>query len=366
MVSDFRRDLNSGAAGTVETTANQLQKLGFECDLIWKNESPSRFPQPLKQILQLPFVQLRQVKQAFAQKSYDAVVISQPLCGLTMKWLKRHHPKTLRINRSHGWEQRGRDIQKPVLPPRTFKGSVQDRLFDLHCQATIRHCDAAVMASPSCRDYVARRNPAHAEKIVYISHGLDSTIARPQSMASQKPRVQLIYAGQYLRRKGSDALEKILPELRQRFEFDLTFVVQSDSRAKIEEVYRPVFQDSLRIENWCPREQLHRLLQEHDVFLFPSYFEGFPKAPGEAMMQGLIVCGFRDGGLCDPAFDEASSGMAAVGDLDGFRNRLSALLEQPHLMPDLKSTSRRCAEQFTWERTGTLWAQLLRGLAAGK
>ena len=57
-----------------------------------------------------------------------------------------------------------------------------------------------------------------------------------------------------------------------------------------------------------------QVYDEHGVFLFPSFFEGFGKAFLEAMSRGLVVVASNNGGMRDVIKDGQSGFLVKTGD----------------------------------------------------
>ena len=117
--------------------------------------------------------------------------------------------------------------------------------------------------------------------------------------------------------KGQDILirsmEVLLPEFKN---IKLLLVGGGVGRAKLEKlVHEKGLADSVVFCGHVKdRGKLEALLDQSDLFVFPSRTEGLPKALIEAMARGLPAVGTRDGGIVELLPEES---LCAAGDVNG-------------------------------------------------
>ena len=84
-----------------------LGRRGHHVDYVLRDGRPYRLPHPtLSRFWELPQRQFRQVARQLASATYDGVIISQPYAYLIYERLAPRYPRTLFLNRTHGWEGR--------------------------------------------------------------------------------------------------------------------------------------------------------------------------------------------------------------------------------------------------------------------
>jgi glycosyltransferase involved in cell wall biosynthesis len=94
-------------------------------------------------------------------------------------------------------------------------------------------------------------------------------------------------------------------------------------------------------------EKLRELYRESDVFVFPSFFEGFGLVILEAMACGLpVIASDRSAG--PDVLDNSSGRVVMAGDMEQLVESLLWFGANREQLPAMKSAARRRAESFTW------------------
>lgn len=98
------------------------------------------------------------------------------------------------------------------------------------------------------------------------------------------------------------------------------------------------------------------------IFLFPSLFEGFGKAPLEAMTRGLCVVSSRMGGMADIITHGHDGILVEPGDTRALVDSVNTLLDNPSMAECMARAARKTALGYTWGRAGreiSEWLQKL-------
>jgi alpha-maltose-1-phosphate synthase len=108
--------------------------------------------------------------------------------------------------------------------------------------------------------------------------------------------------------------------------------------------------------------ELAGVMAESDVFVFPSYFEGFALVLLEAKASGLpvitttatagpdITTPGEDGWIIDP------------GNLDALVEAMRFCLENRDRVTEMGANARRTAERFSWDAYGDRWVEILQAV----
>ena len=108
----------------------------------------------------------------------------------------------------------------------------------------------------------------------------------------------------------------------------------------------------MRFLDWMPREKLREIYDEHGIFLFPSFFEGFGKSLLEAMSRGLCVIASDNGGMRDVILNNVSGLKVPTGDSGAMVASCLELLDDPSRAAKISSRAIGAANQYGWDRVG--------------
>jgi glycosyltransferase involved in cell wall biosynthesis len=359
VAAQFVPDPNSGSAGSVLAVGQALAARGHSVEYEWLAPDRGLLRHPaLRRHFEVPTQQLRALARRLKSAAYDVVMVSQPQAYLAYELLPALHPRTLFVNRTHGWEHRLLQAEQRLgyEPLRALGHRVLSKasaaMTVMACWRTARAAHGLVAPSSRCARFIRDTYGLPEGKVGFIGYGLDEDfLAWPRV----EPRVRLprlLFVGSYLARKGSRILEDVLPRLARRFpELEMTFVVHEGAVLEVERAYRTAFGPRLHVHPWMPRTELRRLYSEHDVLLFPSLFEGFGKTWLEGMACGLCVVGFDEGGLGDLAEHGREALFREAGDVAGWERLLLEALEHPERVAEIRVRAQERARGRTWDET---------------
>lgn len=200
-------------------------------------------------------------------------------------------------------------------------------------------------------------NGVSADKISVVPYGVDLERfkVRDYSPSVQRP-FRFMFAGLVNARKGVPLLLDAWRKCAGRgAELWLVGPLSNEVRVLIGE------RDGVRIFGARPHQELPELFRQCDVFVFPSYFEGFGLVLLEAMASGLPIIA-TDATAAPELLDGNDAGFVVPsGDVDALAERMTWFLEDRDRASHLGVRARRTAEGFTWVRYGDCWGKLLKG-----
>jgi glycosyltransferase involved in cell wall biosynthesis len=359
VAAQFRPDPNSGSAGSVLAVGQALASRGHQVDYDWLELDRGLLPHPaLRRHFEVPVQQLRALAARLKTARYDVVVVSQPYAYLVYELLPARYPRTLFLNRTHGWEHRllraekrlGYEPRSPWVN-RALSGA-SSAMTVMACWRTARAAHGIIAPSSRGARFIHETYGLPEGKVAFIGYGLDADFLQWPRITPQVRLPRLLFVGNYLVRKGTRVLEQVLPRMARRFpELELSFVVQPEATAEVERLYRPAFGSRLRVHSWMPRAELRAIYSAHDVLLFPSFFEGFGKTWLEGMACGLCVVGFDEGGLGDLATHGRDALFCEAGDSASWERLLAEALQHPERVAEIREQAQMRARQRTWDET---------------
>jgi glycosyltransferase involved in cell wall biosynthesis len=113
-----------------------------------------------------------------------------------------------------------------------------------------------------------------------------------------------------------------------------------------------------------PRHQLLREMEEADVFVFPSLFEGFALVILEAMASGLAVITTPNTAGPDLIEDGKDGLIVPVGDALSLKDAMKTLISCPDRAKAMGRAAHEKAKEYTWEKYGQRWEGMLHELCS--
>jgi starch synthase len=193
------------------------------------------------------------------------------------------------------------------------------------------------------------------EKIAVIPYGVDTVEFRPRvRTAGAKRPMRFLFVGLVNARKGIPLLLEAWREVAKTgAELWLVGPVTDEVRALIPSL------PGLRVLGRRPHGELPQLFANCDVFVFPSFFEGFALVLLEAMACGLPIIA-TDATAAPDLITEGREGFVlAPADLDALAAKMLWFAEDSDRAAILGAAARRQAERFSWANYGDRWMALL-------
>ena len=98
-----------------------------------------------------------------------------------------------------------------------------------------------------------------------------------------------------------------------------------------------------------------KLFQIVDVFVFPSYYEGFAQVLIEAAASGLPIISTFNSGAEEIVNDGENGFIIDAGDEDKLKSSILFFILNPDQISQMGSLSRKKSEEFTWKNYGDRW-----------
>jgi len=185
----------------------------------------------------------------------------------------------------------------------------------------------------------------HPNKAITLArYGVDSEFWKPGEANEKSEVLRFIYAGQISLRKG-------VPDLLQAWEKAAlrSAELQLVGTWRLSDGKRGSLPRGVACVPACSPEALRDYYRRADVFVFPSYFEGFALVLLEAMACALPAITSAATGGAD-VLTNASGRVLQVGDLDALVEALRWFSQNRDRLPEMGRTARQQAEKCTWKR----------------
>lgn len=165
------------------------------------------------------------------------------------------------------------------------------------------------------------------------------------------PQNYILFVGSIEKRKNVHGLLQAFAQVKKR-NCGHALVIVGARRLSDSAILEAL--SSLRIEKdviltgYVPEEDLPALYAGADLFVFPSFYEGFGLPPLEAMACGTPVVTSNVSSLPEVVGDAALT--VDPKDIESLAESMYRILADPGLALDLKEKGLRRAARFTWER----------------
>lgn len=202
-----------------------------------------------------------------------------------------------------------------------------------------------------------------AERVTVIEPGTDP---RPLSKGGEGPEVHLVCVASVSPRKGHEVLIDALAKLRH-LQWRLTCVGDLDrspatvARAR-ERVEASALSDRVAFVGERDEDEVARFYQRADLFVLPTFHEGYGMAVAEALAHGLPVVSTPTGAIGRLVGDSAGI-LVPAGDVDALSSALARVIADSRYRRRLTEGARaRRATLPTWSTAAHSMAELLEGV----
>jgi starch synthase len=202
--------------------------------------------------------------------------------------------------------------------------------------------DTIIVASSYTRSTL-KLYPGEVKKTVVIPYGTPRPIAGPRELTFRTNPLRVLYVGSLAQRKGISYLFAAVDKL--------------DSAVTLTVVGRKVgtseaLDKACATHRWLPSLPHSEILAEmrrHDVFVFPSLFEGFGLVIGEALSQGLPVITTPNTGGPDILRHGQDGFIVPIRDPEAIAGHLLQLHDDRNLLKQMSDSALEQAAYLEWQ-----------------
>ena len=252
------------------------------------------------------------------------------------------------------------------LADETGVDAASRRTLDAAERAALGHAARVIVTSDTTAAAVVAMG-VPAERIGTVRPGVDAV---PRASTGRSPadtqRLDLLCVATITPRKGHALLVEALAGL-QELPWRLT-CIGSDARdpataaALRDLIARHGLEERIALSGERPAAEMSAAYAAADLFVLPSFHEGFGMAFAEALTQGLPVVGTTAGAI--PETVPADAGiLVPPGDVEALREALRRLLTDPALLTGLRQGAAR-ARFPSWDDAARAFARQLELAAA--
>lgn len=203
-----------------------------------------------------------------------------------------------------------------------------------------------VALSPEVRDSIAAFYGLDRETIPVIYNGIDLSRCVPKESYSAGETVTILHVGRFDVPKNHAGLLRAFQKLHEdRPQCRLQMVGDGDLRKDME-----ALAEELGISQWVQfcgmQADVHPYLQNADLFVLPSIYEGNPMSIIEAMATGLPIAASAVGGIPD-MLQNGESALLVPCDTDAVADACKALIDDEALRARLGRQAKQDSPRFS-------------------
>jgi glycosyltransferase involved in cell wall biosynthesis len=171
--------------------------------------------------------------------------------------------------------------------------------------------------------------------------------SRNYNLSSASTPLKLLFVGGLSQRKGIADLFAVVEKLKNHVELTVVGKKSTDQCLALDA--------ALAKHRWIPslpHNKILELMQDHDVLVFPSLFEGFGLVITEAMSQGTpVITTDRTAGP-DLIKHGENGWLVDAGSTNALQAAIEELLQQPNIIAEVGRTAMETASKRTWDVYG--------------
>jgi glycosyltransferase involved in cell wall biosynthesis len=210
-------------------------------------------------------------------------------------------------------------------------------------ERTLRRSDRLIALTAATEDYL--RAAAGGERVRRIPNFVRlEDLGPPPDRSGRGGPVEVLFVGWLLEAKGVRELLRAARVVRGA-RFTLVGPEQPSFVATLGEELAAVG-DRVRLLPPRPREEIVALYREADVFVLPTWREGFPNVVLEAMAAGLPVVATPVGAIADAVRDGSDGLLVPPRDAEALARALGRLVADPELRRAMGARARARVESM--------------------
>jgi len=262
--------------------------------------------------------------------------------------------------------------KKTIIAPRSgliknevaASGSTRNFVADI-----IRKADRVICQGPSWKTYYSGLSgDTNLDKFVVIHNWLDARPYLREHLPEKKSApVRVVYLGWVNHNKGIFDLLDAVKLLRKEGVKDFVVDVAGNGDAFDEAVnyaQKSELTDIVDFKNWVMGEAKIDLFYNSDIYVLPSYREGYPNSLLEAMSCGLPPVATSVGAIPDVIRDGENGYLFAAGDVVVLKEKLQDLIQHPEKRATFGANAKATVlRNNTVERAVQTFSEVFQGLS---
>ena len=214
----------------------------------------------------------------------------------------------------------------------------------------------------------------NADKVIALGNNWETTLREIEPLADLVVLMNSVPIPEYKEKKNSNAVFKILflavlnrsKGILDLIRVSVSVIEKAEEQKKrilfeiagdgpsYEEAQKLVSQYQLNhyfhFHGWVDKEEKEQLLQQSDLFILPSYFEGLPMSILEAISYGMPVIATNVGSIDEAVKDGVNGYLIEAGDINALEDCLHSAINDPSFEKMGKASRNLAQNKFDEEK----------------
>ncbi len=203
--------------------------------------------------------------------------------------------------------------------------------------------DHIICLSTFAKDSLLKHGiPSAKIQILNLGFDPEKFISKNNYNIDSQKKLKLVFAGTLTKRKGLDQLFRLLDDFPN--EIDLCIIGAIADAGDIFNQYKSRLQ-------WYPyleQQEMNKVFNESDVFVFPSYLDSWAMVVVEAMACGLPVLVSENTGAKDVVLESCGE-ILSVGNYHQLKEKIENIINDKQYIAQKGQASAMQAQQYTWQ-----------------
>jgi len=229
----------------------------------------------------------------------------------------------------------------------------KSKTLEAAMQAVLGHADRLLIGSRSFAKEVRENHGTPLDRFTIVPGAVDVDRFAPRDEEAvgalqDSTAPTLLYHGRVDERKGAvdmiDAVAKLPDSIRL-----IMSGIGPDVGAVEERIRTLGVEDRVEMTGYAPYDTVPDIYRRGDVFVSPTYAEGFSNTILEAMASGVPIVSTETVGVVDCLRDEDNALLVSPGDPDGLAEALYRMVENDDLRTRLAEDAlSECRSTYAW------------------
>jgi glycosyltransferase involved in cell wall biosynthesis len=196
---------------------------------------------------------------------------------------------------------------------------------------------------------------SRAEKIEVIHHG----VVHKKNEAEKKRPIEekyILYIGRLETKKNIKGIIEAFNEFKIAYNASYKLVLagkEGDNFSKFKNtIEKSPYKNDIILTGYISQVEKEKFLENADIFLFPSFYEGFGMPILEAQERGIPVITSNTSSMPEVAGEKGAL-FVDPNNAEDIANAIKKLAEDENLRQDLIEQGEKNAEKYSWEKCAT-------------